>query len=99
MGVIPDKRFMEQLWAYYFLQTIDLMTLTKATTMPSIRKSAVAKLLIPLPPLSKQKRMITYLDRIRKTVESLKKLQQGTEEDLEKLVPTIVDRAFKRGLW
>ncbi|QOJ78887.1 hypothetical protein IG193_09115 [Infirmifilum lucidum] len=31
----------------------------------------------------------------RKKVESLKKFQQSTEEELEKLTPAILDKAFK----
>ena len=39
--------------------------------------------------------MIAYLDKIREAIESLKKLQRGAEEELEKLVPAILDKAFK----
>jgi len=95
MGVIPDQRYLEPLWAYYYFQTIDLMTLTKTTTMPSIKRGIVEKLSIPLPPLEEQKRIVSYLNEVRETIESLKKLQQQTEEELEKLVPTILDQAFR----
>jgi type I restriction enzyme S subunit len=53
------------------------------------------KVMIPLPSLEKQKKMIDYLDKISEIIESLKKLQQRTEEELEKLVPSILDKAFK----
>jgi type I restriction enzyme S subunit len=53
------------------------------------------KVMIPLPSLEKQKKMIDYLDKISEIIESLKKLQQRTEGELEKLVPSILDKAFK----
>ena len=50
---------------------------------------------IPLPSLEEQKQIATYLDKLSKTIKSLNKLQQSTDEELEKLVPAILDKAFK----
>jgi len=50
---------------------------------------------IPLPPLEEQKKMIAFLNRIRETLESLRNLQQSTDEELEKLVPAILNKAFR----
>ena len=50
---------------------------------------------IPLPPIEEQKKMVVYLCNIKETIESLRKLQQSTDEELEKLVPAILDKAFK----
>jgi len=38
---------------------------------------------VPLPSLEEQKHIITYLDKIRETVESFRKLQQNIDEELE----------------
>jgi len=53
------------------------------------------KVTIPLPPLDEQKRIVTYLDKIEKIVLSLRELQQKTENELEKLIPLILDKAFR----
>jgi len=45
--------------------------------------------------LEEQKRMMNYLNKISEIIEALKKLQQRTEEELEKLVPSILNKAFK----
>jgi type I restriction enzyme S subunit len=63
-----------------------------------ITQHNVEEILIPLPSLEEQKRIIVYLDELRKIMKSLAKLQQKTEEELEKLVPSILDKAFKGGL-
>ncbi|RLF03384.1 MAG: hypothetical protein DRJ59_00805 [Thermoprotei archaeon] len=50
---------------------------------------------IPLPTLEEQKHIVAHLDKVSKTIESLRKLQQITDKELEKLVPAILDKAFK----
>ena len=50
---------------------------------------------IPIPPLEDQKRIIAYLNGLREKIESLKTLQQETEEELENMVPAILDIASK----
>lgn len=65
------------------------------TTFSEVKRSRLRTFKIPLPPFEEQKRIVKYLNKVEKTVESLKKLQQETEEELEKLVPAILDKAFK----
>ena len=50
---------------------------------------------IPVPPLSEQCRIVEHLDNIRAKVESLKELQAKTSAELDALLPSILDRAFK----
>jgi type I restriction enzyme S subunit len=60
-----------------------------------ITQRNVEEISIPLPTLDEQKRIIVYLDKLRETIESIRRLQQITEEELEKLVPSILDKAFR----
>ena len=60
-----------------------------------LSKDDVLEELISLPPLEEQRRIVAYLDKVSKTAESVRKLQQKTEEELEALVPAILDKAFK----
>ena len=50
---------------------------------------------IPLPPISEQRRIVSYLDSLQAKVDELKGLQAETEKELEELVPSILDKAFK----
>jgi len=95
MGVIPKKQIVHTLWVYHYLEAIDLMKLTKTTTMPSIRKTVIQKLQIPLPPLPEQKRIVAYLDKIQQKVQSLQALQETTEEEIKKLKESILHKAFR----
>jgi type I restriction enzyme S subunit len=53
---------------------------------------------IPVPTLSEQRRIVTYLDDLQAKVDSLKALQTQSSAELDALVPSILDKAFKRGL-
>lgn len=50
---------------------------------------------VPLPPLPEQRRIVTYLDNLQTKVDALKALQAQTSAELDALLPSILDRAFK----
>ncbi|GJL85321.1 MAG: hypothetical protein DHS20C02_10960 [Micavibrio sp.] len=63
MGLIPNVRKISSSYLYYFLETIDFYTLSNSTTIPSIRKTEMEQLEVPLPPLCEQKRIAAILDQ------------------------------------
>jgi type I restriction enzyme S subunit len=50
---------------------------------------------IPVPSLSEQRRIVAYLDDLQAKVDSLKDLQAETAAELDALLPSILDKAFK----
>lgn len=62
-----DDRFI-----FYFLRTQDLASLSRSTTIPSIRKGDVEGISIKLPPVSEQKRIAQTLDALQAQVDTLK---------------------------
>jgi type I restriction enzyme S subunit len=50
---------------------------------------------IPLPPLPEQRRIVAYLDGLQAKVDSLKRLQDETAKELDAMLPSVLDRAFK----
>jgi type I restriction enzyme S subunit len=50
---------------------------------------------VPLPSLEVQRGTITYLDNLQAKVDSLARLQAETAAELEALLPSMLDRAFK----
>jgi len=75
------KKFIESTW--------------RIVAQPNINAKRYCDLEIPLAPIEEQKKITAYLDKVREIVESLRKLQQRTEEELENLVPSVLDKAFK----
>jgi len=52
-------------------------------------------ILIPMPPLSEQRRIVAELDALQREVDALKRLQAETAIELDALLPAILDKAFK----
>ncbi|MBE9188634.1 restriction endonuclease subunit S [Microcoleus sp. LEGE 07076] len=50
---------------------------------------------IPLPPLPEQHRIVAYFDDLQAKVDALKRLQAETAVELDALLPSILDKAFK----
>jgi type I restriction enzyme S subunit len=53
------------------------------------------KVPIPVPTLAEQRRIVAELDTLQAEVDALKRLQAETAAELDALLPSILDRAFK----
>ena len=60
-----------------------------------INQGHVASLEISLPPPPEQRRIVAYLDALQAEVDSLKALQAQSAAELDALLPSVLDRAFK----
>ncbi len=64
-----------------------------------IKSELKAKRLLPipitLPPLSEQRRIVAYLNNLQAKVDAFMRLQAETGAELDALIPTVLDRAFK----
>lgn len=50
---------------------------------------------ILVPTIPEQRRIVVELDALQAEVDALKRLQTETAEELDALLPSILDRAFK----
>ena len=77
MGIYPIKNILNKLFLYYYLLTVKLGDISQATTVPSIRKSDVEEIVIPIPPPSEQHRIVAKIEELFSDldagVEALKK--------------------------
>ncbi|NTW58739.1 MAG: hypothetical protein HGB21_10565 [Nitrospirae bacterium] len=53
---------------------------------------------LPVPPLPDQRRIVEELAALQTKVDTLKRLQAETAAELEALLPSILDKAFKGDL-
>lgn len=67
----------------------------KTTKQTELGTKKLGRILIPIPSLQEQRSIVTYLDSLRKDIKKLEKLQEETEKEIEELIPSTLDRAFK----
>jgi len=110
MALIPKAKLATSSYLYYFMQTVDLGTLSRATAVPSVRKSDVAELSIPLPSLCAQEGIVAELEkqfsRLDEAVTNLKRVKANLKrykasvlkDAVEgRLVPTEAELARRDG--
>lgn len=65
------------------------------TGQANVNATKLKALPIALPPLAEQNRIVAYLDNLQSKVDALKRLQTETAAELDALLPSILDQAFK----
>jgi type I restriction enzyme, S subunit len=65
------------------------------TGQANVNATKLKALPIVLPSISEQRRMVDELDALQAEVDALKKLQAETAVELDALLPSILDKAFK----
>ena len=77
------------------IKQLNLEKVAKQGTQPSISQKQIYSSLIPLSPLSEQRRIVAYLDEVQVKITSLKKRQEETTAELNHLEQAILDKAFR----
>lgn len=67
----------------------------QGATRPGFNTSLLSKVRLPLPPLAEQRRVVTDLEMLQAKVDMVKRLQAETAAELEALMPSILDKAFR----
>lgn len=76
--------------AGYFLEIAQ-----RAIGQSSINQKKMRNLLIPLPPLAEQRRIVAHLEAVQDKICALKTAQAETDEELKRLEQAILDKAFR----
>lgn len=76
----------------YWVQIADQK---RGTGQPNLNGSVLEQLQVPIAPAQQQRGIVAYLDGLQATVDSVKHLQNATAAELDALLPSILDKAFK----
>ncbi|MFC1998514.1 restriction endonuclease subunit S [Chloroflexota bacterium] len=95
MGVLSSSDKLDNTYLYYFLLSVRLQELGRATTIPSLRKSDVSGISIPLPSISEQLRITAETERCLVKANNLEKAISDNIEQAEMLRQSIFKRAFE----
>jgi type I restriction enzyme S subunit len=99
-ALTPRKEICNAEYVYYFVetQTQQMLALAAGSTFPNLPGAKLRKLDIPIPSLDKQHKIVEYLSTLEKRMDELGKLQQETGKEIKRLIPRVLDKAFKGNL-
>jgi type I restriction enzyme S subunit len=89
----PDQLLNQLL--YHWLVTCDLRPFLTGATRPKLTQGAMRSILIPLPPLAEQHRIVAHLQAVQEKIKALKETQAATEAELKRLEQAILEKAFR----
>ena len=100
MMLRPDKErihprfFLHQLLSP-LIQQDQIGAMSKGSASPHLNIAALKRFSLRLPSMADQRRIVAELDALQAEVDALKKLQAETGAELDALLPSILDRAFR----
>ncbi|MEI6827387.1 MAG: restriction endonuclease subunit S [Desulfuromonadales bacterium] len=98
----PNRQIVESRYVWHMLnsQTVFEKTWssTTGTAQPTVPLRAIRELPLPLPTISEQRHIVSYLDDLFAKVYELKRLQTETAAELNAMLPSILDKAFSQEL-
>ena len=83
IGVCPDQKRLNLSYFFHYMCNIQLETYAEATTVPSVKKSSIENLDIPLPTYEEQTKKSLILDKVCDLI-SLRKQQLSKLDELVK---------------
>jgi type I restriction enzyme S subunit len=97
MALRPNSKHLVRDYLYYFLMDNYgyFQGVARSTTVPGLKREHIWDMDIPLPPVVDQRRIVAYLDSLQAQVDELTALQDTTQSELDALLPSVLDRAFR----
>lgn len=89
-GIVPNKEVLEDRYLYSFCKLFDFERLNTSTTLPSLTKSNLLTIDMPVPPMALQKEFTVFVE----SYERLKMKQDKATEDIEALFDALLAKAF-----
>jgi len=89
MGIVPGAGLNEW-YLFYWMQQFDLRSVSNIGPVPSMRKSEVERVTIPLPPPSEQLRIVEILDQ----ADSLRKKRADADAKAARIPPALFYKMF-----
>jgi type I restriction enzyme, S subunit len=90
-----DPNFLITLFNSPYVKTYFREASKQTTNLASINQKQLKAFKVFQPPLVEQQRIAAYLDGFKSKVKALKRIQSETSDELNALLPSILDKAFK----
>jgi type I restriction enzyme S subunit len=92
--IVLPKFLLYQLMSPHIFEE-QILPRAKGSASPHLNIGSLRNFDFLLPPLDEQRRIVAYLDSVQAQLASLQELQSQTQEELDALLPSVLDRAFK----
>ncbi len=99
-AILPEPEKFEPRFIQFWLRSlyIELREVAQGGAQPNWNGGMIKDLIVALPPLSEQRRIVAELDALQAELHSLRCLQAETAAELHALLPSVLSKAFAREL-
>jgi type I restriction enzyme S subunit len=100
-AVFPNPAMFDPRYVQFWLRSlyVELREESQGGAQPNWNGAMIKNLEIALPALAEQHEVVAELDDLQAQVESLRRVQAETAAELDALLPSILDRAFRGELY
>ena len=95
---IPQKKFIQTSWAFYWLSSLDFSTFKNPGAVPSFSEGDQGVLPILVPPISEQTQIAAFLDNETAKIDQLIAEQRRLMELLKEKRQAVISNAVSKGL-
>lgn len=95
MVATPAIEGLRKDYLYWAIKSTDLRKAIGGSAQPQITRLTLSPMIIPLPPLDEQRRIVAHLEALREKIKILKEIQATTDAELQRLEQAILDSAFR----
>ncbi len=81
----PNKDEIINAWLIYYLNYANLMPYIKGVTVPKLNQQRMSSIRVPIPPLSEQQRIVSYLDSAFAKIDAVAKNAEATLNEAKAL--------------
>jgi type I restriction enzyme S subunit len=97
--VKPNKDIVSPRFLLWYLRSDSIITqaasATRSIGVPDLGIKRIRGFHIPVPPIPEQYRIVAYLDNLQAKLDEMKRLREQGITELDALLPSILDKAFK----
>ena len=92
-GLYPSKNVLPK-HLFYFCKYFDFTKLDSSTTLPSLTKTNIQRILFPLPPLTEQERIVSEIENTFAKIDILEQNQAELQTSIKQAKSKILDLAI-----
>ena len=93
--ILPYYKYIEILFLFYLLTSLRLEKLDKSTAIPGLNRNDAYNIIIPLPPLPEQQKIVEEIEQRFSVVDEVEKAIDNSLKQAERLRQSILKKAFE----